>query len=86
MRTIQALTILRHSSTFRGEFLPLAEGNWYKIRAKKEQDSHPIDRLFCSVHYLFSCFFASPSGKMILNTKKKITMDTPPVITVTRIL
>ena len=31
-------------------------------------------------------FFASPSGKMILNTKKKITMDTPPVMIVTRIL
>lgn len=27
--------------------------------------------------------FCSPSGKMILNTKKKITMDTPPVINVT---
>lgn len=31
-------------------------------------------------------FFASPSGKMILNTKKKITMDTPPVINATRTL
>ena len=31
-------------------------------------------------------FFASPSGKMILNTKKKITMDTPPVMIVTRML
>ena len=30
--------------------------------------------------------FASPSGKIILNTKKKITMDTPPVMIVTRIL
>lgn len=28
-------------------------------------------------------FFASPSGNIILNTKKNITMDTPPVIKVT---
>ena len=32
---------------------------------------------------LFYFFSGSPSGKMILNTKKKIIIDTPPVINVT---
>ena len=36
-------------------------------------------------HYL-SYFFASPSGKMILFTKKKITMETPPFRTVVPML
>ena len=31
-------------------------------------------------------FFASPSGKMILFTKKKITMETPPFSTVVPML
>ena len=30
--------------------------------------------------------YFSPSGKIILNTKKKITIETPPVINVTKIL
>lgn len=36
-------------------------------------------RVFISSYF----FSASPSGKMILNTKKKMIMDTPPVIKVT---
>lgn len=36
-------------------------------------------------HHLVSSFF-SPSGKMILKTKKKMTIETPPVMKVTRML
>lgn len=46
------------------------------------QQKLPPVVLFCLLFYSYFSFFASPSGKMILNTKKKIIMDTPPVMMV----
>ena len=45
------------------------------------------DYLRPAITLAFNLFYSAfPSGKIILNTKKKITMETPPVIIVTSML
>ena len=49
----------------------------------KEQDSTPTRT---ALFFFFLFYFASPSGKIILFTKKNTTIDTPPFNTVVPIL
>ena len=63
-----------------------------KCRATAERPVPAQHRAFCDMEKMmkekgfFQFFFASPSGKMILFTKKKMTMEMPPLSTVVPML